>query len=213
MAKNTKFCFLPIYLLDCSSDMALFASSFYMDALTLSFFLITITIIYFKKCYTYWSDRGVHCIPPELPFGNMKEIVLQKINFGLSMAEVYTRFKSLRLRYGGFYFMASPIFVPIDPELIKSIMVKDFNTFTDHGNYTNEEVDPMSGNLFSLRGNKWRNIRAKITPTLTPGKMKMMFQTLVDCSKELLNVLDEISCKGKVVDMKDCMSRYIQARR
>lgn len=199
-----------IHLQVCTFLMALLTDNLGTDVLTFVAVFIIIVVFYFKKSYTYWSSRSVNSLPPEIPFGNMKEFVFLKTGLGLKLEQVYKRFKFLGLRYGGFYFMTKPVFVPLDPEIIKSILVRDFNSFTDHGNHTNEEVDPMSGNMFSLRGNKWRRIRAKVAPTLTPGKMKMMFQTLLDCSQGLINFLDDIAREEKVVDMKDCMSRYLK---
>lgn len=41
-----------------------------------------------------------------------------------------------------------------DIELIKKIVTKDFEFFTDHNVFIKEEYDPLFGrNLFSLKGN------------------------------------------------------------
>lgn len=37
-----------------------------------------------------------------------------------------------------------PRLVLLDPELIKNIMTKDFNHFTDRPGYINEKDDPLS---------------------------------------------------------------------
>lgn len=37
-----------------------------------------------------------------------------------------------------------PFFVPLDVEVIKRILTKDFNHFTDRGLYYNEKDDPLS---------------------------------------------------------------------
>jgi len=73
------------------------------------------------------------------------------------------------------------MFVFRDPDIIKNVLVKDFLSFHDRGLFMDEEIEPMTGNLFFLGGISWRNLRVKLTPTFTSGKMKMMFQILFDC--------------------------------
>lgn len=83
-----------------------------------------------------------------------------------------------------------PILLAIDPELVKNVMARDFDHFVDRGVFSNEESDPLSAHLFSLTGLKWKHLRQKLTPSFTSGKLKKMFQTLVDCTKELETCLD-----------------------
>lgn len=62
--------------------------------------------------------------------------------------------------------------------------------------------------MFSIGGIKWRNLRAKLTPTFTSGKMKMMFPILQECSEELKDLLREPARKGEVVEMKEISARF-----
>lgn len=49
--------------------------------------------------------------------------------------------------------MNKPTLVLRDPELIKQMIVKDFDHFTDHTTMIHEDVEPLwSRNLFSLKG-------------------------------------------------------------
>lgn len=95
-----------------------------------------------------------------------------------------------------------------DPDLIKDVLVKDFSTFHDRGVYMNEDVEPLSGHLFTLPGRRWRNLRMKLAPTFTSGKMKMMFQRLVECGDELKFCLENIAEREEVIEVKDILARF-----
>lgn len=61
------------------------------------------------------------------------------------------------------YLFNSPTLVIRDPELIKQILVKDFDHFLDHKPFIDPEGDPLwSNNLFAMRGDKSN----QLTPTI-----------------------------------------------
>ncbi|KAF5298399.1 hypothetical protein FQR65_LT01177 [Abscondita terminalis] len=127
---------------------------------------------------------------------------------GEVLAEIYTEFKKKRRKYAGFYFLYKPNLIIIDLDLIKTIMTKDFNYFTDHIMYANEEQDPLSAHLFTLKGEKWRKLRGKLSSTFSSGKIKTMFPILVNCSRGLINIIDECIETHQAVDIKDLGARY-----
>lgn len=95
-----------------------------------------------------------------------------------------------------------------DPDIIKNILVKDFDHFLDHGFEFDEKIDPLSGNLLLLKGEKWRDLRIKLSPTFTSGKMKMMFPTLVDCGVELQDYVQKFAEKSDMLEMKDVLAKF-----
>ncbi|KAK5638915.1 hypothetical protein RI129_013225 [Pyrocoelia pectoralis] len=167
-----------------------------------------VIIVYFKKAWLYWKNRGVEVVPVKFPFGNAQNIILQKNSLGEEVQKAYTIYKKEKLHYGGFYFITRPIFILVDLNLIKNVLVKDFQFFSDRFMYVNEEIDPLSGHLFSLKGKTWKSIRMKLTPTFTSEKMKIMFDIFFKCSNSLVGVMDEHVENTKVVDIKEIIARF-----
>lgn len=96
-----------------------------------------------------------------------------------------------------------------DLDLIKQIGVKDFDSFTDHMGFIPPEADPlMGGNLFSMRGQKWRDMRATLSPAFTSSKMRGMFTFMSECAKDFASYfLEDANGKPIEVDMKDLFTR------
>ena len=100
-----------------------------------------------------------------------------------------------------------PNLVITDPELIRMVLTTEFKKFHDRGIFSNEKIDPLTGNLFQLSGKKWRNLRVKLTPTFTSGKIKQMFAILKTCGKELAKSLENVAQTRDCAEMKDRFER------
>ena len=69
-----------------------------------------------------------------------------------------------------------------DPELVKNILVKDFQNFMECQISTDEKTDPLwASSVFVKKGQRWREIRTNFTPLFTTGKMKTMFYLVNVC--------------------------------
>lgn len=87
-----------------------------------------------------------------------------------------------------------------DPTLIEQIMIKDFSIWMDRDNHVDTRVDPLSNHLVNLTGTKWRNLRKKLTPTFSSGKLKIMLQQLVKCSDSMVKTFEKNS--GKPIEVR-----------
>jgi len=71
-----------------------------------------------------------------------------------------------------------------DVELAKDVMVKEFNNFCNrrpNGFPNNGEISDYM--MTVLKDDQWRRVRSLLTPTFSTGKLKLMFQSIGDCSK------------------------------
>ncbi|GAB0087599.1 Cytochrome P450 [Sergentomyia squamirostris] len=157
-----------------------------------------------KKTYSYWEDRNVPTNKPTFLLGNLDP--LGRKHFATLIKEIYDAHKKTS-DYAGMYFLTSPRLIPINLDLIKNILIKDFNNFSDRKVYYNEEDDPLSAHLFSLRGEKWKVFRQQLSPTFTSGKMKMMFPLVVGHNAALKNYLEKHMNSGPMNFRQVCI-RY-----
>nr|AZR39433.1 cytochrome P450 [Agasicles hygrophila] len=178
-----------------------------MGFLTISLLSILILLyIYYKNAFRYWKNINVPQLDPSFPFGDMYETIFRKQNMGDKIKEIYDKMKGHR--YVGLYFFSRKALLPLDPILIKKILNSDFHHFYDRGIYYDEINDPLSAHLFSISGTKWKNLRAKLTPAYSPGKLKYMFGTILKCGEEMTNKLEEISKADGEIEIKEILARY-----
>jgi cytochrome P450 family 6 len=114
----------------------------------LAFFLL----IYFwiEQRRGYWTNRGFPSSKLIFPFGSLKGIGTEK-SLCIGLDEFYKKFKGKGPAVGLFYF-TKPTLLPIEPELIKSILVTNFDSFQDRLIYYNKADDPISAHLLALEG-------------------------------------------------------------
>ncbi|KAK5638736.1 hypothetical protein RI129_013031 [Pyrocoelia pectoralis] len=164
-------------------------------------------VAYFKWSFGYWKKQGVPYLPSSIPFGTMNNPFTLSEAIADEVFRQYMESKALGYKYVGLYGLTIPQFMVIDPQLIKNVLITDFQHFTDRGFYYNEMDDPLSAHLFSLAGQKWRRLRAKLTPTFTSAKMKTMSKFVVSCGYQLRDAL-AIRCAQGPIDIKDLLERY-----
>uniref|UniRef100_A0A182PYW8 Uncharacterized protein n=1 Tax=Anopheles epiroticus TaxID=199890 RepID=A0A182PYW8_9DIPT len=175
--------------------------------ITITFGMVCIIIyLILVRRNRYWIERNIPQLNPELLFGDVRD-VNKTYHIGEKFRQLYTQLKG-KHPFGGIYMFTKPVALITDLELLKCIFVKDFQYFHDRGTYYNERDDPLSAHLFNLEGRKWKSLRNKITPTLTSGKMKMVFSTIVATGKQFQDFM-LASVQGQTeLELKDLLARY-----
>uniref|UniRef100_A0A2Y9D1F6 Cytochrome P450 n=1 Tax=Anopheles dirus TaxID=7168 RepID=A0A2Y9D1F6_9DIPT len=164
--------------------------------------------LYFRRRYLFWAELGVPYAEPTFPAGNIAGVLKSTVHFSCVLNKLYEQLKE-QGDYAGIYFFRDPVLMVLSPEFARTVLVKDFNYFVDRGVYSNEEVDPLSANLFFLEGNRWRKLRSKLVPTFTSGKLKAMFHTIVDVGTRLDRYLAERCTRMQRIDVKELLGRFL----
>jgi len=152
--------------------------------------------LYFTRNFKFWQKLGIPYVKPTPFVGNFKKCAFQKENIGNYLQKVYE--EHIDKPYVGIFSFDNPILLVRDLELVKNILVKDFQYFIDRVTSFDEKLDPLSAKtLFVIKGQLWRHWRTNLTPAFTSGKMKMMFYLVDTCGKELADCLDKASVYGE----------------
>lgn len=106
--------------------MFLLTANVFLNILGLIIALVVTFYTYFKWSFQYWARKGVPFLPPSIPFGNIDNVITRKRNFGTIIKDLHDELKAKGAKFGGFYRMTRPCFLPIDPEIIRNILTKDF---------------------------------------------------------------------------------------
>uniref|UniRef100_A0A182XUE8 Uncharacterized protein n=1 Tax=Anopheles quadriannulatus TaxID=34691 RepID=A0A182XUE8_ANOQN len=168
---------------------------------------LLVAVYWIRQRLAYWEKRGVPYVPPSFPHGNLGGFG-KKLHMSAILQNCYKQLKSSGQPFGGIHFFINPIALLIDPDLIKTVLVKDFPYFHDRNLYYNEQDDPLSHHLVAMEGTRWKHLRAKLTPTFTSGKMKLMFSTVTAVAEEFDRCMMNEIKTSPVVEMKDLLARF-----
>lgn len=169
-------------------------------------FLLSYLYYSWMSGYQYWKKRNVPYLKPKFPFGNVAEVFLFKKNFRDSWLALYNQLEDNP--FGGVFLLRTPAIIIKDPELIKKILTKDFSHFMDHGYVSGSNHEQVLNNVFFMEGEIWKQMRTKLSPAFTSGKMKNMFAAVSDCSRRLESCLRNVFQTGVTFEAKQLMSRY-----
>lgn len=104
----------------------------------------------------------------------------------------------------------SPLLFVTDPQVIKQIAVKDFDHFVDHKPFVSLTENDMFGlSLPMLTGDKWRQMRATLSPAFTGSKMRTMFGLVSQTAAAMTETLAARPAdRLQSLEMKELFSKY-----
>lgn len=88
---------------------------------------------------------------------------------------LYRKYKS-EYRCVGLFRTRDPVLLLIDPELIKDVMMRNFNNFHDNdlSKYIDKDKEPVfSQNAIAMTGDAWKEKRMDLSPAFTTNKVSV----------------------------------------
>jgi cytochrome P450 family 6 len=111
--------------------------------------LVALVYLWFKKRFSFWEDRNFPSVPGKIPFGS-----IEGMGYTAHSSDLFKKFYDEHKEKApafGIYFGFQPVLIPTDPELVKDILSRSFESFHDRGFYVNKKDDPISGHLVIIR--------------------------------------------------------------
>lgn len=167
--------------------------------------ILTLSLRFLSHKYSYFKNRKIPYLKPSWIVGNLNGIGT-KYQLADKFIYIYEQFKN-RDVIVGFFMLFSPVILVIDPKLAQIITVKDFNYFIDRGVFHNEEHEILTRNLFSICGKEWKNLRNKLSPAFTKGKLKMMFDVINTKAENLVCAVQR-QAGSESIEMKKLAIRF-----
>uniref|UniRef100_A0A6M2DMD3 Putative cytochrome n=1 Tax=Xenopsylla cheopis TaxID=163159 RepID=A0A6M2DMD3_XENCH len=173
--------------------------------------ILVLSLIYWQisKPHKRFSKTIVPYLKPVPILGTTWRNFLQLENQIFSYGRAYTNFPDSR--FAGFFEVLKPILLIRDPELVKQMGTKDFDHFMDHNFFIDETTDPLLGNMMIvMRGQKWKDMRATLSPAFTGSKMRNMFNLVYNSSQQMSSFLkEEITKNGPLTtEVKSLFTKY-----
>ncbi|XP_051157193.1 cytochrome P450 9e2-like [Leptopilina boulardi] len=182
-----------------------------MEMLNLVIFTVCLgaigVLVYFYWQMNFWKRKGIpqiQCLPI---IGSHFKLITGRIAISDFVKYLYSCHQDAK--YFGMFDFNTPLLVVRDPDLIKEIGVKSFEHFLDHKSFLDETMDPIFGkNVFSLKGDRWKEMRNTLSPSFTAAKMKFIFELIDKCASDFVQYFLDHSDETKSINTKDAFTRY-----
>ncbi|XP_051160855.1 probable cytochrome P450 28d1 [Leptopilina boulardi] len=173
-----------------------------MDLIFILFIIVIILITlyyYLTWNYDYWKKQKIPYAKNIIPgFGNMLSIILSRQSF----ADLCEKFYKKNNKYSmfGLYQMRVPTLLIRDPELVKNVLVTNFNNFANNQfQVGTSKLDRIFAiNPFFSKFDTWKENRAPLSNAFSSKKLKLMLPFILNVGKNLEDYLKrKCSDEGK----------------
>ncbi|XP_037728455.1 probable cytochrome P450 6w1 [Drosophila subpulchrella] len=177
----------------------------------LTLLLATLTIVFYiwqRRVFTFWKRHGVRYIRPLPLLGSTGEFLTARVPFFEQIQKFHEAPGFETNPFVGVYMAYRPALVIRDLDLIKTVMIKKFQYFNNRVVQTDPHRDALGfNNLFFSRSPAWRELRTRISPAFTTGKIKQMYPLMVKIGKNLEDSVERLG-SGSNVQVKDLCARF-----
>ena len=184
-------------------------ASLVFSPVTIGLFVLLLTLgyLYLTRNKNFWKDKGIANLPYRFPMGHAG-FDFFKTSFHDTSAWLYEKTKKEGGCIGILDWLGPALSVT-DPEMIKTVLVKDFESFAERqpsSFNTNQGI--FAKMMTNLTGQDWKDVRNISTPTFSTGKIRSMTSILEEQSNILADQMFKESRTEGEINMKTVISRY-----
>ncbi|KAF2359251.1 Cytochrome P450 [Trinorchestia longiramus] len=146
--------------------------------------------------HEFFKRMGVPFVKPRLISGNDSD-------FRDPTTTPITVISKWRKRYGdvfGYFHGSRPMLVVTNLDMVRQILIKDFHVFSNRPSLV-IKAEPVVTTLVGLRDQRWKDVRALLTPTFSMAKMKLMAGIMNEKIDTLLSIMDDHSKSKKSIEL------------
>ncbi|XP_036624679.1 cytochrome P450 3A4-like [Trichosurus vulpecula] len=179
-----------------------------LSAGTWALLVLFLTLLFLYGTWTHklFKDLGIPGPAPLPFFGSILSYHKGFANFDLTCFKKYGKI-------WGFFDGRQPVLAVMDPEIIKSVMVKEcYSVFTNRRSFGPAGI--LDSSISLAEDDQWKKVRTLLSPTFTSGKLKeikkwiLMFPIINQYGDVLVKNMRKEAEKSKPVPVKDIFGAY-----
>ncbi|XP_054445811.1 cytochrome P450 3A12-like [Pteronotus mesoamericanus] len=162
----------------------------------------SLVLFYLYGTYTHGRFKKLG-IPGPTPLPFVGTVLSYRQGFVPFDKECYKKYGKM----WGFYDGRQPVLAITDPDMIKTVLVKEcYSVFTNR-----RAIGPlgfMKSAISIAEDETWKRIRTLLSPTFTSGKLKEMFPIINQYGDVLVRNMRKNAEEGKPINLKDIFGAY-----
>ncbi|XP_016937299.3 probable cytochrome P450 6v1 [Drosophila suzukii] len=179
--------------------------------------ILTGVFIWSRRTYVYWQRRRVKFVQPTHLLGNLTRVLRLEESFALQLRRFYFDERFRNEPVVGIYLFHQPALLIRDLQLVRTVLVEDFVSFSNRFAKCDGRSDKMGAlSLFLAKQPEWREIRTRLAPAFAGAKLKQMFSLMEEIGCDLDWYLKRLTRdlrrgnaeRGAIVSIKDVCDLY-----
>ncbi|KAK2712316.1 hypothetical protein QYM36_011114, partial [Artemia franciscana] len=108
----------------------------------------------------------------------------------------------------GYYWGTVPHVMLSDLDLVKQVLVSDFNSYRNRNNQLALQFPEFALALQGLKDEEWKQVRSILTPVFTLAKMKHLSKYMAECVERMREVLEDSRKKDESINIHELFARF-----